>query len=155
MWGGRTVISNLTAAEYSLVAAHGILIIRNIDHLYHLLQLEQQGKKNPSYLYIFEDGGRSPTSTNITPLRDIKVITHSTLFLSVCLTLMLSASVLLNLLERFHTLIFIFTIQHPIIPLCVKAGIYLRYPEYTVSFCVYLTVIWTLSSVCREPLLIR
>lgn len=112
MQGGRTVISNLTAAECSLLAANGILIIRNIDPFYHLLQLERQGKKKPSYLCIFEDGGRSPTATNITPLLDIKVIAHSTFFLSVCvcLTLMLPLSVLLNLLERFHTLIFIFTV---------------------------------------------
>lgn len=37
MLGSRTIISNLTAMKDSLLAANGILIIRDIDRLYHLL----------------------------------------------------------------------------------------------------------------------
>lgn len=35
--GGATIISSLTAVKDMLLAANGVLIIGDIDHLYHFL----------------------------------------------------------------------------------------------------------------------
>lgn len=65
----------------------------------------------------------SPTSSNITPDREF--IKHSTLSL-VCLLLSASPAVgsAEMVEERFRTLIFMFTVQYPIIPRCIEAAIY-------------------------------
>lgn len=71
----------------------------------------------------------SPTSSNITP--DIEFIKHSTLSL-VCLLLSASPAVgsAEMVEERFCILIFMFTVQYPIIPVCIEAAIYQCYPKY-------------------------
>ena len=66
----------------ALPAANGILIITNIDYMYTFYGNYSNCKKT-SYLYMFEDGCAHRLLQ--TPLLDIQIHTHSTLFSSIYL----------------------------------------------------------------------